>query len=38
MTAKKIFVIWEKSKIFKEYERPTVKELMAWIEEFKKEV
>lgn len=33
-TAKQIYVIWEKSKIFKEYERPEVTQLVDWIKEF----
>jgi hypothetical protein len=34
MTARKIYIIWDRSKIFMEYERPQETELAIWLSEF----
>jgi hypothetical protein len=38
MTARKIYVIWTRSKIFMEYEQPEENALVAWIQEFSEEL
>jgi hypothetical protein len=38
MSAKRIHLIWYKSRIFKEYQRPALETIIAWVEEFNKEV
>ncbi len=35
MSAKRIHLIWYKSRIFKEYQRPTLEVIIGWMEEFK---
>lgn len=35
MTARKIYVIWDRSKIFMEYKRPEETILAAWLTEFR---
>jgi hypothetical protein len=38
MSAVRIHTVWEKSNIFKEYARPDIDTLTAWLEEFDGEI
>lgn len=38
MTGRRIFVIWERSNLLKEYPRPEEKQLVKWVDRFMQEV